>query len=328
MPALSPKRAAIPLLLNMGRPHRGKVADTYDLGDGLLLVVRTDAISIFDFVLNAMIPYKGEVLTAMSHYWFGRLWDNSNIKSHFVAAGGGVDRYLPMHLRRHPDLQARAMVVKKLKMMPVEFIARGYLTGSALKNYKTSGEVCGITLPHGLQDGDEIPDGPLLTPTTKAESGHDTDMSAEAVWRDYPREMQLTKKVYLQLAGLARQNGFLLADTKLEFGRDEDDVVVLADEVGTPDSSRYWSHSEWQAGRDELSRKAPSPFDKQFVREWGKGRGIDKLDPESADDTAYVHSLHVPEEVIDETAGLYRVAFLKITGHTLEQYEKNILHVG
>ena len=171
MPTLSPAREQVPLLEGLTLFHRGKVRDTYDLGDDRLLVVATDGISIFDFVLNAIVPQKGMVLTAMNHFWLRRL-ESAGVETHLIAAGASIDQHLPEAYRGNSELQARALVVRKLDMIPVEFIARGYLTGSAFTEYMKAGKVCGHELKQGLQDGDDLSE-PIDTPTTKAMEGKD-----------------------------------------------------------------------------------------------------------------------------------------------------------
>jgi phosphoribosylaminoimidazole-succinocarboxamide synthase len=322
MPVLSPLRASVPLIPGLELVSRGKVRDTYDLGKNRLLVVATDGLSIFDFVLNALVPDKGMVLTAMNHFWLTRIKEARGTKTHLIEAGAEIDWSLPVQLRRNPELQSRSMVVEKLVMDPIEFVARGYLTGSGLKDYLATGKVCGHTLQAGLEDGDAL-NPPIDTPTTKAQEGHDLPLDAEEVRKGYPEQTKLTLETYQFLRGLSRQCGFILADTKLEWGRDTNGKVTLGDEVGTPDSSRYWSHKDWQETRQERIRKAPPAHDKQIVREWGITAGVNKLDPLSPDDIKRVHALSVPEEVIMATTRTYRDIFKKITGHTPESY----LHV-
>lgn len=323
MPALSSLRQSVPVLSGLPLLHRGKVRDTYDLGNNLLLVVATDAISIFDFVLNALVPEKGKILTAMSHFWLTQ-FEKSGIKTHLVAAGAAIDDYLPRELRGNPDLQSRAMIVLKLKMAPCEFIARGVLIGSGFKDYLATGEVCGHKLPLGLQDGDALPRS-IDTPTTKADCGHDEALDAEETRTKYPQETALLFEIYKYVREVSSACGILFADTKLEFGRDEAGVLYLADEVATPDSSRFWELSTWAVGREAEKRKAPPPYDKQLVRQWGIEQGINKLDPLSPDDVAKAQSLSVPPDLIGATTKTYRYIFWRLTDMQLEKYQREVM---
>src|SRR3989344_8083582 len=294
MLTLSPMRQSIPVLSELKLLSRGKVRDSYALRDKkYMLGVATDAISIFDIVLNALVLEKGVVLTAMSHFWLKRIELDLGIKTHLVAAGSDIDSYLPMNLRRNLLLQSRAMVVRRLEMTNVEFVARGFLTGSGLKGYQETTSICGEELPTGLQDGDELA-SVIDTPTTKAQEGHVLADDAESIRKQYPVETHLLLKVYSFVLKEARKNGVVFADTKLELGRDENGNIILADEVATPDSSRYWEASAWTAGRKQEKRKAPPPYDKQIVREWGIEQGINKLDPLLLGDIARAHALQVP----------------------------------
>ena len=327
MPALSPVRSSVPVLSGLKLLNRGKVRDTYELSDELLLVVATDAISIFDFVLNALVPEKGAVLTAMSHFWFTLLENELGIKTHMVAAGAAIDDYLLQHLRGDTDLQSRAMVVRRLKMVPCEFIARDVLTGSGLKDYLATGMVCGHVLPPGLQDGDKLP-SPIDTPTTKEDGGHDLALDAKEVREKFPEEAALLLKVFYHASEIAMKHGILLADTKFEFGRDSaTGVLYLGDEALTPDSSRFWEASAWKVGREAEKRKAPPPYDKQLVREWGIEQGINNLDPLVPEDVAKAQSLQVPPELIDATTRVYRYIFWRLTGMRLEQYQRQMMSI-
>lgn len=318
MAQLSPMRHAAPLLHELQLMNRGKVRDTYELNGEKMLVVSTDGLSIFDFVLNALVPEKGMILTAMSHFWF-RLLGGHGVRTHFVAAGSQIDAYLPAGIRGNQDLQSRAMVVERLDMHPVEFIARACLTGTGLKEYKRSGTVCGHRLPEGLQDGDQLP-YLLDTPTTKAEDGHDEALDAAAIRAKYPRETQVLLDVFTIISSFAEKRGILFADTKLEFGRDREGRPVLGDEVATPDSSRWWDRSVWLEGRRAVERKAPPPFDKQLVRAWGIGYGVNTLNPLNPDHVVFVHALVVPAHLIRATTQTYRYIFWRLFAMTLEEY--------
>ena len=327
MAKLSPTRESVPVLMEVPLINRGKVRDTYDLGNGLLLSVATDGISIFDFVLNALVPDKGMVLTAMTHFWMTLLEKEGICKTHLIAAGAAIDEHLPEALRGNPDLQSRALVVKALKMSPAEFIGRGYLTGSVLKEYQETGKIFGLDMPVGLQDGDELP-FVLDTPTTKAVDGHDLPMDREVVQAQYPEETATLIKVYCFIRDYAKERGIILADTKLEFGRDVDGALVLGDEVGTADSSRFWSAKAWEAGRKIEKRKASSPFDKQLVRNNGITFGINKLNPEDQADVAKAHTFVVSPELIATTTEMYHYIFWLLTGMRVSAYVASHLEVS
>ncbi|MFZ2014582.1 MAG: phosphoribosylaminoimidazolesuccinocarboxamide synthase [Nocardioides sp.] len=273
--------------------HSGKVRDLYALPDGHLLMVASDRISAFDFILETPIPDKGRILTRMSLWWFERL---AGLVPHHV-----VSTDVPA------SVAGRAVVCERLEMFPVECVARGYLTGSGLLDYRASGEVCGIPLPAGLEDGSRLPE-PLFTPATKADLGdHDENVSYDAVVRtigdDAAADLRtLTLAVYAAAEEVARERGIILADTKLEFGRRGDGTVVLADEVLTPDSSRFWPAAEWQPGRAQRS------FDKQIVRDW-------LLSPESGWDRASGEAPPpLPAAVVELTRERYIEAFETLTG--------------
>ncbi|MBA2954667.1 phosphoribosylaminoimidazolesuccinocarboxamide synthase [Nocardioides sp. MAH-18] len=273
--------------------HSGKVRDLYELPGGDLLMVASDRISIFDFVLDTTIPDKGEILTRMSLWWFDQLADL--VPNHVISTDV-------------PDaVKGRAVVCERLAMYPVECVARGYLTGSGLLDYRASGEVCGIALPDGLEDGSRLP-GPIFTPATKAELGdHDENVTYADVVTTIGGERaaelrELTLGVYARAESIARERGIILADTKLEFGARPDGTTVLGDEVLTPDSSRFWPAAEWQPGRTQPS------YDKQIVRNWA-------LSPESGWDKASGEAPPpLPPEVVERTRGRYVEAFELLTG--------------
>jgi phosphoribosylaminoimidazole-succinocarboxamide synthase len=284
--------------------HSGKVRDLYRLtgpsgDDGLLLMVASDRISAYDFVLDTTIPDKGEILTRMSLWWFDQLADL--VPNHVVSTD------VP------EAVKGRAVVCEELAMYPVECVARGYLTGSGLLDYQSTGLVCGVSLPRGLVDGSRLPE-PIFTPATKAALGdHDENVSYDAVAADIGAEAatrlrDLTLQVYTRADALARERGIILADTKLEFGTrlrgDDADTVVLGDEVLTPDSSRYWPADEWQPGRTQQS------YDKQIVRNW-------LTSPESGWDRASGdRPPALPQEIVDRTRARYVEAFELLTGET------------
>ena len=275
--------------------HSGKVRDLYALPDGRLLMVASDRISAFDFILDSTIPDKGEILTRMSLWWFDQLAD---LAPHHV-----VSTDVPEQFR------GRAVVCERLEMFPVECVARGYLTGSGLLDYRRTREVCGITLPEGLVDGSRLPE-PIFTPATKADLGeHDENVSYDAVvdtvGADVAAELRrLTLEVYELAEGMARERGIILADTKLELGRRPDGTVVLADEVLTPDSSRFWPADEWEPGRAQAS------YDKQIVRDW-------LLSPASGwDRDSGALPPPLPAEVVERTRNRYVEAYELLTGET------------
>jgi phosphoribosylaminoimidazole-succinocarboxamide synthase len=276
--------------------HSGKVRDLYRLPDGNLLMVASDRISAYDFVLDSTIPDKGRVLTQMSLWWFEQLVDL--VPNHIVS----ID--VPA------EVAGRAVVCESLDMYAVECVARGYLTGSGLLDYRVHGEVCGIALPEGLEDGSRLPE-PIFTPASKAALGdHDENVSYDVVAGSIGEEAaatlrDLTLQVYARAEEIARARGIILADTKLELGRRADGTVVLADEVLTPDSSRFWPADQWQPGRGQES------YDKQIVRDWltseasGWDRGSGEAPPP------------LPDEVVERTRSRYVEAYELLTGRRL-----------
>ena len=275
---------------------QGKVRDLYDLGDKLLLVA-TDRISAFDYILEDEIPHKGEVLTRISCFWFELL--DGVVENHLVSTDVAD---LPEQFKPYSDyLRGRFMLVRKAEMFPVECIVRGYLAGSGLKEYQREGTVCGIQLPSGLVNSSKLPE-PIFTPSTKAEIGdHDENISFERCAEllgneDAAALRDLSLKVYTAARDHAADRGIIIADTKFEFGR-LNGTIILADEVLTPDSSRFWPGDEYEPGRDQAS------FDKQFVRDWLTANW---------DKTGVPPRL--PQDVIDRTSEKYVQAYEKITG--------------
>ena len=295
---------AAPLLetrLNGLAPQRhGKVRDIFDLGDSLLLVA-TDRISAFDYVLRSGIPDKGKVLTHLSAFWFERT--QSIVPNHLLSMR--ADAY-PDGLDRHADILAgRSMLVRKTNPVPVECVARGYLSGSGWKEYQSSQSVCGVALPANLRESDRLPT-PIFTPATKAESGHDINISdAEAgrlVGSDLIRRLrELTLALYEHGAAHAESRGIILADTKFEFGLMPNGEVILIDEVMTPDSSRYWPRDQYAPGGAQPS------FDKQYVRDYLEEIRWNKQPPVPA----------LPEAVVMRTREKYLEAYRRITGNEL-----------
>ncbi|MDO8664222.1 MAG: phosphoribosylaminoimidazolesuccinocarboxamide synthase [Candidatus Liptonbacteria bacterium] len=307
---------------------QGKVRDTHALPDeNLLLPVATDRVSIFDFVLPAEVPQKGEVLTALNIFWFSQLAEH--FPQDVIAFGSGIDKYLPEISQDNAGLWKRAIVVKKLNIITVEAIVRDYLTGSGWGAYmKTAPNhvVCGHSLLPGFKDGDRLPE-PIFTPTTKAAEGHDEHMDVEDVRKRFGAKMESSSVLLFQLASeIALKRGIVLADTKLEFGIDtETKKLVLGDERFTPDSSRFWLLDDWKKSREE--GRSPISFDKQFVREWGKTVSIDKLNPLYEEHVEYVHSLTMPQEVLAQTRQLYRYIFYLLTGMRLETFQREKMSI-
>jgi phosphoribosylaminoimidazole-succinocarboxamide synthase len=276
--------------------HSGKVRDLYRASGGELVMVASDRISAFDYVLTSTIPDKGRILTAMTAWWFDRLADL--VPNHLRGLDGSL---VPAQWR------GRAMVCEPLTMVPVEAVARGYLTGSGLLDYRASGAVCGVPLPDGLVDGDRLP-APIFMPATKADLGeHDENVDYDAVvatvGADTAAELRdLTLRIYARAAQLAAERGILLADTKFEFGRDSTGRLVLGDEVLTPDSSRFWPADDWRPGGAQPS------FDKQYVRNW-------LLSAQSGWDRASgAPPPALPDDVVAATRERYVEAYERLTG--------------
>lgn len=283
----------LPLLI------KGKVRNVYDLGDKLLIVV-TDRVSAFDVVFDDLIPDKGRVLNSISSFWFD--YTKDIIKNHVITTD--VREY-PGELSKFvEELSGRSMLVKKIEMLPAECIVRGYLDGSALKEYRKSGQICGIKLPEGMKQGDKLPE-PIFTPSTKASEGHDMNVSFDFLAKEIGTEMaERLKKASIELykkgSEYALSKGIILADTKFEFGILNGELVV-GDEVLTPDSSRFWDIREYEPGRPQAS------FDKQFLRDYLESIDWDKTPP----------APKLPKEVIEKTRAKYVEAYEKLTGKKL-----------
>ena len=274
--------------------RRGKVRDVYDLGDRLLLVA-TDRISAFDWVMPNGIPDKGRILTQISAFWFELL----GVPNHVISQDLSTLN-LPAEVNRE-ELAGRSMIVRKAQVVPIECVVRGYLDGSGWKEYKAGGQVCGISLPPGLVQCSELPQ-PIFTPATKEESGHDINISfekmVEIVGRDVAEALRRRSiDVYTRAREYARSRGILIADTKFEWGWHEEKLILI-DEVLTPDSSRFWPAAEYEPGRPQPS------YDKQFVRDWLETTGWDKNSPPPT----------LPEEVVARTKAKYAEAYEKLTG--------------
>ena len=279
---------------------KGKVRNVYDLGDKLLIVV-TDRISAFDVVFPNLIPNKGKVLNSISEFWFD--YTKDIIDNHVITTD--VSQYPEGLSQFKEELQGRSMLVKKIKMVEAECIVRGYLEGSGLKDYKETGCICGIKLPEGLKQGDKLPE-PIFTPSTKASEGHDQNVSFEELCDVIGTDLanQLKEKsiaLYNKASKYAESKGIILADTKFEFGFADGELIV-ADEVFTPDSSRFWDMKEYEPGRPQKS------FDKQFLREYLESITWDKKPP----------APELPEDVIRNTELKYIESYERLTGKKLD----------
>jgi len=287
--------------------HRGKVRDIYDVDDRHMLIVTTDRLSAFDVVLPDPIPGKGALLTAMSNFWFSRT--REIIPNQL--SGIALEQVLKDPAERRP-VEGRAVVVRKLKALPIEAIVRGYLVGSGWKEYRKSGTVCGFALPPGLREADKLP-APLFTPSTKAAVGqHDENISfaqaAELLGHDLAgRVRDATLAIYESCAAYALRRGIIIADTKFEFGLDEQGALTLIDEVLTPDSSRFWPADSYAPGAN------PPSFDKQYVRDYLERIGWTKQPP----------APRLPPEVIAQTAEKYREALRRLTGPEAATHAQN-----
>jgi phosphoribosylaminoimidazole-succinocarboxamide synthase len=284
-------------LLGLEPFSQGKVRDIYAVDHHRLLLVASDRISTYDVVHPTPIPDKGKVLTGLSAFWFERTRDI--VPNHLVSYAEVPD-----------EARGRSMLVERLEMAPVECVVRGYITGSGWKDYQASGAVCGIELPAGLEESEQLPE-PIFTPATKAEVGdHDENVSFERAVElvgDRPLLEELRRlsiELYSFAADHARERGIILADTKFEFGRDAEGRLVLGDEALTPDSSRFWPADGYEPGKPQPS------FDKQYVRDWASSSGWDKSPPAPA----------IPDEVVEGTRARYREAYERITGEPFEKW--------
>jgi phosphoribosylaminoimidazole-succinocarboxamide synthase len=280
----------------------GKVREIYDAGDGRLLLVASDRISAFDVVLPTPIPDKGRVLTALSLHWFALTGDI--ISNHVISAR--LEDF--PEGARAPELAGRSLLVRRLEMLPLECVVRGYLAGSGWKEYGRSRSVCGIPLPEGLREADKLP-STLFTPSTKATEGHDENITPaegmQLIGEQRYREVERASiALYERAAAAALEQGIILADTKFEFGIDSDGALVVGDEVLTPDSSRFWPADSYAPG------SSPPSFDKQFVRNWLEAQPWDKTAP----------GPELPDEVRDGTAARYREAYERLAGRPFASY--------
>lgn len=292
----------------MSLAAQGKVRDIYDVGEDRLLLVATDRLSAFDVVLPNPVPGKGRVLTAFSLFWYERVRDL--VPNHLLTARRWE---FPAPFGRETFLSGRAMLVRAARVIPLECVARGYLSGSGWSQYRETGAVCGIALPAGLVESDRLPE-PIFTPTTKAATGHDLPLTPDEARAHvgeglYERLKELTLGVYERIAATARERGVIVADTKFEFGFDVvTGELTLIDEVGTPDSSRFWPADAYEPGRAQPS------FDKQFVRDWLDASGWDREPPPP----------ELPAEVVARTALKYREAYELITGERWDHYDQRM----
>jgi phosphoribosylaminoimidazole-succinocarboxamide synthase len=281
---------------------RGKVRDVYDAGGDRLLLVATDRISAFDVVLPDPVPHKGRVLTGLSSFWFARTTDL--VPNHVVSMDATT---FPPPFAGEPGLAGRATLVRRASVVPMECVARGYLAGSGWSQYRETSSICGVPLPPGLAESARLP-APIFTPTTKAAAGHDLpldpDQAVDLVGKGlFERLKELTISIYERIEETAAANGVIVADTKLEFGF-ADGELLLIDEVGTPDSSRFWPADAYAPGGAQPS------FDKQFVRDWLDAIGWDREPPPPA----------LPSDVVEGTAARYREAYERITGEPFRAY--------
>jgi phosphoribosylaminoimidazole-succinocarboxamide synthase len=282
--------------------RRGKVRDVYSVDDDHLLIVATDRISAFDCVLPTPIARKGEVLTALSRFWFERL--GHIVSNHLVTT---EIEEMPEVIRQHSEtLQGRSMLVRRTDVFPIECVVRGYLVGSGWKDYLRTGEVCGHRLPVGLRESDQLPE-PIFTPSTKAEEGHDENISEERMREIIGEEVtttlrEISLRLYTEASEYARTRGIIIADTKFEFGRDKDGQIILIDEALTPDSSRFWPADQYEAGKSQPS------FDKQFVRDYLETLDWNKMPPAPP----------LPPEIARATTERYVEAYRLLSGKSLD----------
>ena len=286
-------------IASLPRLGRGKVRDIYAVGADRMLIVTTDRLSAFDVVLPDPIPDKGRVLNQMANFWFARL--AHVVPNHLT----GIDPASVVQAKEIPQVAGRAVVVRKLKPLPIEAVVRGYLIGSGWKDYQKSGSVCGIALPKGLQQAQKLPQ-PIFTPATKAESGHDENISFDEVAKLIGRPVaekvrDVSVRLYKEASEYAAQKGILIADTKFEFGLNEKNELILIDEVLTADSSRFWPADSYRVGM------SPPSFDKQYVRDYLETLDWNKTPP----------GPRLPPEVIERTAAKYREALERLTGTKL-----------
>ena len=285
---------------------RGKVRDIYEAGDDLLLVA-SDRVSVFDVVLPTQIPGKGQVLTGLTMFWLDKT--KQVIDNHLITADY---REFPEPFKNNEELVGRAMLVERAKVVPVECVARGYITGSGWKEYQQKQSVCGVELPAGLVESQKLPE-PIFTPTTKADEGHDMPLTFEEtvdlIGEGLAQKLkEVTLSLYATGAAYALERGIILADTKFEFGFAPDGELILIDEVLTPDSSRFWPADVYEAGHGQPS------YDKQYVRDWADSLGWDHEPP----------GPEIPADIVENTAAKYHEAYEKITGEPFSAYLQRV----
>jgi len=285
---------------------RGKVRDIYEAGDDLLLVA-SDRVSVFDVVLPTQIPGKGQVLTGLTMFWLDKT--KQVIDNHLITADY---REFPEPFKNNEELVGRAMLVERAKVVPVECVARGYITGSGWKEYQQKQSVCGVQLPAGLVESQKLPE-PIFTPTTKADEGHDMPLTfeetVELIGEGLAQKLkEVTLSLYATGAAYALERGIILADTKFEFGFAPDGELILIDEVLTPDSSRFWPADVYEAGHGQPS------YDKQYVRDWADSLGWDHEPP----------GPEIPADIVENTAAKYHEAYEKITGEPFSAYLQRV----
>ena len=283
----------------MKKISSGKVREIYEVDEDKLLIVVSDRISAFDYILPSLVPEKGKILNQISKFWFD--FSKDIIPNHVISTDL---KDFPKEFQTE-EFNGRSMLVKKLRMIPIECIVRGYITGSGWKSYKETGSVCGIKLPEGLQESEKLPE-PIFTPTTKANEGHDENISFEQVCdiigKDLAEKLRTkTIEIYQKCSEYALTKNVIIADTKFEFGLDENGNLVLGDEILTPDSSRFWPAKDYEVGKSQKS------FDKQYIRDWIKSTGYN---PESG--------TPIPDDVIQVTVDKYKEAYKLLTGKEFE----------
>ncbi len=329
---LSETRLSVPLLFPDSSSHkRGKVSDSFSVpnprgGKPLRAIYTTDGVSALDFSLDCLIPGKGVNLNIQSVHMMRLLEREMGVRHHLLAVGAEVDEYLPPWMRGNPDTQSRLVIARELKMLEYEFVARGEFTGSALKNYRAGKLVCGHRLPSGLEDGDSLP-FILDTPTTKAEIGHDEEVDAAVVRAEHPEATYWTIKILAFMRWYAMQRSYRYADSKVEWGIDENGTLLLCDKVASGDEVRAWLNSDWEASRRRSPKKAPQSFDKQPIRDFLIAEGVGNLDPADDADIERVWHIRIPGSLISASTQAYRYLTWLQTGMRPEHYLRQYMGV-
>ena len=323
---------------HLHRFGRGKVRHSFDLTQDSFLLYTGDNISVFDVVLKARVKDKGQSLNATTVFWMDQYF--SGFPNHLVAYGSAIDPHLPEPLRNVPEIQKRSLVVKRCKPFKIECVVRGYLTGSGLKDYNRTGEVCGIKLPPGLHDGSPLPE-PIFTPATKAETGHDKNITMEEA-ADIVGDDAITLlrdrslEIYEEAASYARENGIIICDTKFEYGVDPGGTICIIDETLTFDSSRIWLASDYEGA--QKSQKAPKGYDKQPVRDYMdslttpffKGDVMLRFSQfgPTEEQEAWAHQQEIPQEFLDETSSRSVQSMEKLTRRPLKGFQRDVMKVS